>query len=152
METYSSSSPDPAAARSALDDVASAHGRVADRVGSPWWYRVALGLSMALTFVALGVGGNVTILGAVIGGIAVPTVLTWAAKHSTGVSLDRYRSGTAVVYMVGLVVLLGAGLWVHSGLDVPWAMVVAGIGALLLVLVMEPRIDAALRRDLRTTR
>lgn len=107
---------------------------------------------MALTFVALGVGGNVTILGAVIGGIAVPTVLTWAANRSTGVSLDRYRSGTAAAYVIGLFVLMGAGLWVRSGLDVSWAMVVAGIGALLLILVMEPRIDAAVRRDLRTTR
>lgn len=152
METYSSSGPDPAAARSALNDVASARGRVADRVGSPWWYRVALGLSMALTFVALGVGGDVALLGAVIGGAGVPPVLTWAANRSTGVSLDRYRAGPAAVYLVGLFVLVGAGLWARYGLDVSWAMVVAGVGALLLTLVMEPRIDAAVRRDLRTTR
>lgn len=114
---------------------------------------MALGLTMALTFAAIGVGGNVAILGAVTGGAVVSPLLTWAVSRSTGVSLDRYRwSGPVAAYMAGLFVLLSAGLWVRSGLDVSWAMVIAGIGALLLILVMEPRIDAAVRRDLRTTR
>jgi hypothetical protein len=151
METPSAS-PEPADARAALVDVETVRCGVADRIEMPWWYRVATGLSLALTFVGIGFGGTAALVGAVVGGALLPAVLSWAAGRATGISLDRYRSASATAYLTGLFVLLGLGLWVRFGLGVPWAMAVAGAAAFILTLLMEPRIDASARRALRSAR
>ncbi|GAA5174104.1 hypothetical protein GCM10023321_77250 [Pseudonocardia eucalypti] len=152
METQSST-PDPTAAKAALRDVHIARDRLADRIETPWWYRVALGLSMAFTFIAIGSGSEpVALIGGIVGCAVIPSVLMWAASRSTGVSMDRYRSAPANLYALGLFALAGLGLWLRFGLGLTWAMIPAGLLALALTLVMEPRIDVAARGNLRSDR
>lgn len=150
METHSSV-PDPATAQAALQDVHNARGRLAERVETPWWYRVALGLTMAGTFVAVGSGDErIALIGVALGCATVPFALAWALNRATGISMDRYRTPVARWYSVGLLALAGVGLGLRFGLGLGWGMALAGLLALVFVLVMEPRVDEAVRAGLRS--
>ncbi|WP_253195489.1 hypothetical protein [Streptomyces sp. JHA26] len=144
---------DPAAARSALDGVASARAALADRASAPWWYHAGLGLGVGLAFVSIDVGGSLVPSGVVAGGIVLPVALTLGVARSRGVSVDRSVSapgtrGLNGLHLVLLLVLGAVGLGLKLAADVPGAMSAAGLVALALTVYVTRRNDAALRRDL----
>jgi hypothetical protein len=151
METHGA--PDPTAARAALSDVAGVQERLADRAASTWWYRVGLGLGVAVVFALFGLGDVIGFGWAAVVIAVLSVVLVRALRWTSGVSVDRYGAvpatrRTNVVYQVGLFALLIPGAVLALGLDVPWAMVPFAVAVFGWVQVMERRIDADLRRGL----
>lgn len=151
METHNS--PDPTAARAALSDVAAVQGRLADRAVSTWWYRVGLGLGVAVMFALFGFGDVLGFGWAAMVIAVLSLVMVRALRRTSGVSVDRYGAvpttrRTNVVYQVGLFALLIPGAVLALGLDAPWAMVPFAVAVFGWVQVMERRIDADLRRGL----
>lgn len=140
---------DPRAAQAALDDIASMRGRVARRITSPWWYRIGFGLTLAAVLVGFGIGGTALTTAAGFGGIAVMSGLATRFTRVTGVSLDRYASRPGAVFGIGVVVLVIAGLAVRSGVGQWWATLPFAAALVVFTVLMEPRIDADVRRRLR---
>jgi hypothetical protein len=141
---------DPAAARSALDSAASARAALADRATAPWWYHAGLGLGVGIVFASIDMGGSMVPSGVIAGGIVLPAALTLSVARSRGISVDRSVSAPGTRGLNGLyLVLLGAlGLSLKLAADVPGAMSVAGLVALVLTVYVTRRNDEALRRDL----
>jgi hypothetical protein len=84
-------------------------------------------------------------LGACVG----PIALLWALNRSTGVSIDRYSRGTAR-WSTALFTLLAGAFVLQEFVGVPHAVMISSIGAFVLTLVNENRIDTALRERVRT--
>ncbi|MFF3445134.1 hypothetical protein [Streptosporangium sp. NPDC002721] len=157
MESTSSgpASPDPAAARAALDSVTAMRARTAERVTSPWWYHAGLGLAMAGA--CLSISMRWASYGVPLFLILVPFALTVALKRSTGLSLDRYTSTPEArrlygLYMLPVVVVAGIAMYLEWGAGVYGAVAVAGVPIGILTVVMGYRVDEALRADLRAGR
>jgi hypothetical protein len=150
----------PADALAALDDVRDARRRLAERVASPWWYRLGAGACTASLFVGVGLvtgrgadpdlepfGTTMIVLGAIIG----PGMLLWALRRATGVSIERYASGMGAWYAVvfGLFTVASV-LQIIAG--VAGALATAGVVAFVVTVDRERRIDALLRRRVQTGR
>jgi len=151
----------PDAARAALQDTTSARERIADRATAPWWYHLGAALSTASLFIGAGlvvgrsdpsdaVETSSTLLVAV-GACLAPLALLGALKRSTGVSIDRYSHGLAAWYVVVFTLFAGAFV-LQQFWDVPHALAVAGVVALLATLVNERHLDASLRERVRAGR
>lgn len=147
----------PSAAREALRDVAAAQSDVARRAGAPLWYRLGAALCTSALFLGIGlvVGRPVgdgeesaSMVLVVVGAIIAPVLLVAALKRTTGVSTDRYARGMGW-WTAQMFVLLGVGFALQAFLDVPYALLLAGVGAFLLTYDRERRIDRALRERVR---
>lgn len=148
----------PDAARATLLEIATAQERIADRVTSPWWYRLGAALSTACLFVGMGlVVGELDPSGraeaassllTALGACVAPVALLWALKRSTGVSIDRY-SGAMAGWYIAMFTLLAVGFVLQQVLDVTYALAGAGAVAFVVTLVNERRIDASLRERVR---
>ncbi|GAA0617579.1 hypothetical protein [Streptomyces crystallinus] len=146
--------PDPADATAALNAAAESRARVADRIASPWWYHVGLGVAFAAVFVSMSLRVANWTVGPF---VLVVLGLGWALQRSTGVSMDRYlstpgASQLSMAYAVALVGLAATGMYLEWGAGVRWAIAGAGVLIGLLTTTMGYRIDAAARRDLRAGR
>lgn len=152
----------PEAAQASLQALTSARERIANRITSPWWYRVGTGLCMASGFVGMSLimgnsgpgipdgdsypAGNLLIA---LGCCLVPCVLIWALRRSTGVSIDRYGPGTPGRYDAITFLLLAVAFVLQGWLGVPFAVAAAGVGAFVLAYAKERHIDALLRERVR---
>jgi hypothetical protein len=157
MDSVPRATPDDAlAVLRGLDD---ARGRLAERITSPWWYRLGAASCTASLFAGVGLmagrsgtGGaseSASMLLIMLGAVVVPAVLLWALKRSTGVSVARYAEGLGAWYAVVVPLFaLGFALQVLAG--VPSALFVAGAGGFVATLVRERQIDALLRRRVRS--
>lgn len=148
------STPDAAHALAALNAAAESRARVADRITSPWWYHVGLGVAFALMFVSMSLRMANWAVGPF---ILVVLGLGWTLQRSTGVSMDRYMSTPgasqlSMAYVVALLGLAATGMYLEWGADVRWAIAGAGVLIGALTTGMGYRIDAATRRDLRAGR
>ncbi|MFE9170729.1 hypothetical protein [Streptomyces kebangsaanensis] len=144
---------DPADARAALDGAASARAALADRATAPWWYHAGLGLGVGIVFASIDMGGSLVPSGVIVGGIILPATLTLSVARSRGVSVNRSVSAPGTrrlngLYLLALVVLGGLGLSLKLAAELPGAMSVAGLLALVLTVYVTRRNDEALRRDL----
>ncbi|GHF28211.1 hypothetical protein GCM10018790_02020 [Kitasatospora xanthocidica] len=145
---------DPRSVRAALDSVADARSRAADRVRTPWWYHAGLGAALAAWFVSMSLRAA-TWSGAVF--VLVVLGLGWALRQSTGVSFAALTATPATRrlyagYLLALVVLAAAGMTLEWGADVRWAIAGAGLVIGALTVVVGYRADAAARRDIRAGR
>lgn len=151
MENKDSVTPDDAL--TTLQELDSAQQRLADRVASPWWYRLGAALCTASLFVGTGlVVGKSDPSGAaetwssllvVVGAVVAPLALLAGLKRSTGVSVDRYAQGLGAWYAV-VFTLFAVAFALQQFAGVPHALIVAGVGAFLATLLTERRIDALL--------
>lgn len=145
---------DPATARVALIAVGDSRARTADRIASPWWYHVGLGVSIAFAFLSMSL--RFASFGVPIAGFAM-LGLSWALGRATGISVDRYTatSGSrrlSAAYALTLVALAAAGMYLQWGAGVRWAIAVSGVLIGAVTIGMGYRIDEAVRRDLRSGR
>lgn len=140
---------DPTDAHLALDDVANARNRLADHVGLPRWYGVGLGLSLATAFLALGASGAVAVAGVALFAVLVPLALFRMVRRSTGVHQDRYLGTPGFLLVPGLALLGVLAVALRWTVGLHWGTVPSAVAALVLVLLLEPRIDAEAQRGLR---
>ncbi|WP_432507203.1 hypothetical protein [Kineococcus arenarius] len=159
MESDPGATPDDA--RAALQELAGTRRRLAERITSPWWYRLGAAACTASLFLGTGLlvgrpdAGSSTesasTLLIVFGAILAPMALLAALKRSTGVSIERYGEGLGTWYAVvfGLFTL---GFVLQAFAGVPFALPVAGIGAFVATVLTEQRIDDLLRRRVREGR
>lgn len=141
-------------AREALAAIGGARSSAADRLVTPWWYHVVLGLLVA-GFVLIYAFGNVPVV--IIGIVAYFAglgILVGVYKNTTGVWISGFRAGAATPWTYGLVgvyaacmiaVILLARL---ASLD--WVAWVAVPVLIVATVVIGRRFDAALRADLRS--
>jgi hypothetical protein len=147
----------PEAAQASLQELTSARERIANRITSPWWYRVGAALCMASGLVGMSLltgnsgpggpgypGGFELMLVCCIG---FP-VLMWALHRSTGVSIDRYDEGVARYELV-MFALIAVGFLLQGWLRVPFALAAVGIVASVVQYDIERRIDTSLRERVR---
>ncbi|MGX1974068.1 hypothetical protein [Streptomyces kronopolitis] len=156
METIADNSgrPTPDSARSALEVVAASRARAAARVGAPWWYHVGLGATLALVFLAMSLR-VASSAGAVL--VVVVLGLGCAVRRATGVSYERHTSTPGAIkayggYVLAIVLLAAAGMYLEWGAGVRWAIAVAGGGVGVLTVVLGYRVDAVARRAIRAGR
>lgn len=155
-ESSSSPSDDPRVAReahAALDDLSGVRARFGRRLSTPWWYKVASALLMALLFVGAGMPYESLSFGTPAAGAflvvlvlaAGPFFLRELLKSATGASLDRYRNGWTVpsLLIVSLLVLCVA---LQAYAAVEWAPLVGAVIALVGTYLYELRIDRQLGR------
>lgn len=143
-------------ATDAIRGAARAREKLAERVTAPWWYTVGVALSVFAIFLGLGLveglpglgdqgtAGNALIAA---GAVIAPVALVSALKNATGVSTDRYANGLGWWYAVAFV-LLALGFALQAYADVPFALPVAGVVALVATVMRERQIDTVLRRSL----
>ncbi|MBB5481338.1 hypothetical protein [Micromonospora parathelypteridis] len=143
----------PDEARQALADVDEGRQQVARRAAAPWWYHVGIGASLLFAFASVSIGWDWIPYG-VIGGLFLgPYLVTQAAKHFTGVSLDRFQAtpgARRISLGIGILVpaLILVGLVLEWGLDLRGAMAAVGVLVMVLVIVLGRRLDAVLTREL----
>lgn len=144
----------PDDAQRALEEVAGSRRTIAERVSTPWWYRLGSATCTAGLFVGAGLstapgtpgdepsslGTALTVALAVVG----PLALLAALKRATGVSVDRYASGLGTWYAV-VFSLFGVALTVQVATGVAYVLPAAGVLAFVATLVTEQRIDVRLR-------
>ncbi|WP_220457980.1 MULTISPECIES: hypothetical protein [unclassified Actinotalea] len=156
METRESATPDDA--RAALRQLDDARALLAERIASPWWYRLGAASCTTSMFVGMGllVGRpeargtteSVATLLITLGAVVAPVVLLWALKRATGVSVERYAEGLGAWYVV-VFGLLALAFALQAFAGVPAALHVAGAVAFVATVVTERRIDERLRRRVR---
>ncbi|MGW9078339.1 hypothetical protein [Streptomyces kronopolitis] len=156
MENNSDNSgrPTPDSARSALDAVAASQARAATRISAPWWYHLGLGATLALVFLAMSLR-VASWAGAVL--VVVVLGLGYAVRRATGVSYERYTSTPGAIkvyggYILALVLLAAAGMYLEWGAGVHWAIAVAGGVIGVLTVAVGYRVDAVARRDIQAGR
>ncbi|SDH46560.1 hypothetical protein [Nonomuraea jiangxiensis] len=154
MESRSrTETPDPAAARAALDSVTAVRARTAEHITSPWWYHFGLGTVLAVAFLSISMRwASYGVPMALLAGLLLGTAL----KRSTGLSLDRYAAtpGARKLSMAhGLTALAvtAIAMYLEWGAKVYGAVAVAGLLIGALTVAVGYRIDAALRADLRAS-
>ncbi len=141
-------------ARAALEESTGAQQRIAARVTSPWWYRLGAGLCTASLFIGTGLvvgragpgdgAETASTLLVVVGAIVGPIALLSALKRSTGVSVDRYSDGMGAWY-VTVFALFALAFALQQFAGVPVALPVASIGAFVVTVLSERRLDTRLR-------
>ena len=156
MESDSRATPNDA--RAALQEIIDTRRRLAERITSPWWYRLGAAACTASLFLGVGLlvgrpeAGNSTesasMLLIVFGAILAPMALLTALKRSTGVSIERYGEGLGTWYAV-VFGLFALGFVLQAFVGVALALPVAGIGAFVATVLTERRIDDLLRRRVR---
>ncbi|MGO2540976.1 MAG: hypothetical protein ACTH8J_07490 [Specibacter sp.] len=141
-------------AREALAAIDGARSSAADRLVTPWWYHVVLGLLVA-GFVLIYAFGNVPV---VLVGIAAYfvglAILVGAYKNKTGVWISGFRAGAATpwtyalvgVYVTGMI----AAILLARLASLDWAAWVAAPVLVVATVVIGRRFDGALRADLRS--
>lgn len=156
MESDPKATPDDALA--ALHELTDTRRRLAERITSPWWYRVGAGACTAALFIGAGLlvgrpeagssAESASTLLIALGAILAPMVLLAALKRSTGISIERYGEGmgTWCATVFGLFAL-GFALQAFAG--VPLALPIAGVGAFVATVLRERRIDDLLRQRVR---
>ncbi|WP_261951392.1 hypothetical protein [Streptomyces nigrescens] len=156
METNSDNSGHltPDSARTALDSVAASQARAATRSAAPWWYHFGLGAALALTFLAISMRMAAWACPVL---VVVALGLDQAVRRSTGVSYERFTATPGAIkifggYVLALVLLAAAGMYLEWGAGVHWAIAVAGGVIGVLTVTSGYRIDAAARRDIQAGR
>ena len=133
-----------------MDSVTAARSRLAERMASPWWYKLVAGLCTASLFVAISftlddiffsTAMALFVFGAVVG----PSANVAALKRSTGVAVDRYRGGMGTWYLTVFGVLV-VGFVLQYLLSVPNVLHVGAAVAFAATIWLEFHIDRLLRR------
>lgn len=146
---------DAYSAQQALDDVTAGNEAIADRLITPWWYHPALGLGIAGFILGIGLlptPWNLlpSLLLAVLCGVLISayTKLTgiWA-RPSWGQRSGRLWLAYTVLFLACIVPALLA----MTRLSQPpvWLLVAAAVLAAVGTMTIGPRIDAAMRAELR---
>ncbi len=136
-----------------LQDVAAARAAAADRLVTPWWYHLTLGVMLAVYVVGLTLGGpllDLLFLAVLFAGLYL---LVRAYRRTTGVWIDGLQSGPARrwSYAMGgsVFVVALAAVIVPRLTDTVWPMYVLAGLLVPVTVVLGGRFDAAVRRELR---
>lgn len=156
MESNPRATPDDALVT--LQELTDMRGRLAERITSPWWYRLGAAACTVSLFIGTGllvgrpeVGSSAestSMLLVVFGAILGPMALLAALKRSTGMSIERYAEGLGTWYAI-VFGLFALGFVLQAFAGVPFALSVAGVGAFVATVLTERRIDDLLRRRVR---
>lgn len=135
---------------SELDSVHVARSRLADRLASPWWYKLIAALSTASLFVAISftlddIFFSTAMALFVFGAIVGPSLGLAALRRATGVSINRYGEGLGVWYLVVFGIMIVAFVLQYL-LQVPYVYYVGAVVAFVATLWLEFHIDRLLRK------
>lgn len=145
--------PTPAAARSALAELAADRATLAARVVTPWWYHPTLGAVVALVVCtqALASPASLILLPVALFGLPALVLLyrrrygVWVGEPAGPLARRIYRALVLV-----LVLVLAATVVVRlTGIEYRWALLPAAVGFVAAV-VLGPWYDDAQRRELAT--
>ncbi|WP_269937377.1 hypothetical protein [Arthrobacter sp. HY1533] len=141
-------------AHEALDAIAGARGKAADRLVTPWWYHPALGLLAAAFVVAVTAGGTAVMIGVSLLYFIGLGILMGAYKQKTGVWINGLKAGRASWWTVPLMVIMVACLvgpyYLHAAHGLVWPAWLAGAIVFVAVNVFGRFFDTALRAQLRS--
>jgi hypothetical protein len=136
-----------------LQDVAAARAAAADRLVSPWWYHLTLGVMLAAYVVGLTLGGpllDLLVLAALLGGVMV---LMQAYRRVTGMWVTGLVEGPARRWsyaMGGAVFVVAVAATIVPRLtDTVWPMYVLAALLVPVTVVLGRRFDETLRRSIR---
>lgn len=133
-----------------MDSVQDARSRLAERLASPWWYKLIAALSTASLFVAISftlddIFFSSAMALVVFGAIVGPSVNVAELKRRTGVAVDRYRDGLGAWYLTVFGILV-VGFVLQYLLGVPYVLYVGAGVAFVATIWLEFHIDRLLRR------
>ena len=148
METHGSTE-----AASALDSIATSRADLADRLITPPWYYPLLGLMVGGLTAAQAVSSPWVVIPVTFAyGLGVGLLMA-AYRKRTGLTVNALRAPRARVWVVIFVVSLGismiGSLVLSQRLDSAVPPLVGGLLMLPITLLVGPRVDEALRADLR---
>lgn len=152
--------PSSAEAREALASIEESKSRLADYVKSPWWLYPLQGIGVAAFIVGLAFSkyditlGSTALVVAIILFCMLPLLQRAPARVVFDVYTHRGSRGLAAIYVVLLMGLAVAAVWVFSaaGSSFAWAVYVAAVAGLVLTAVIGPLMDARLERAIRARR
>ncbi|TCI98674.1 hypothetical protein [Aeromicrobium sp. IC_218] len=136
-----------------LQDVSAARAAAADRLVSPWWYHLTLGLLLAAYVVGLTLGGPLLDLLVLVVFLGAVLLLIQAYRRATGMWVTGLVDGPARrwSYAMGgsvFVVALAATI-VPRLTDTVWPMYVLAALLVPVTVVLGRRFDEALRQSIR---
>lgn len=140
-------------AHESLRRVNQSRTKLAQRVTTPWWYKLGAALAVFAAFAGIGLvtegpgtgtyesAGNLAVI---LGAVLIPALLLALLKRTTGVVTDRYTKDSrwwyAVIFGLFIVALI-----LQSYAEVPFALIFAGVLAFLVTLFRERHVDALQR-------
>jgi lysylphosphatidylglycerol synthetase-like protein (DUF2156 family) len=143
---------DPQDAREALERATRARAGAMARAASPWWYYPGVGCCLFFAFASVSIDWDLIPHGVIVGLFLGPTLLTMAAGHATGVSLDRFYATPGlrrVTQRFGpfVVALIALGLVLEWVADLRWSMAVCGAVVLVATVFTGRRLDGVLAEE-----
>ncbi|PZE38310.1 hypothetical protein [Curtobacterium sp. MCPF17_031] len=147
---------DPTDARQALAAVDATRASVADRLVTPWWYHLALGLLAGAYLVGYALGDTVVRAAVLVVFFAGILALVSAYRRLTGVWVSGHRAGAATRWAVAMgvfdVVAVVAAIFVHEATGLLWPVWVLAVMVVVAMVVLGRRFDRRLRSELRQGR
>lgn len=134
--------------RSALDDIGRARSGVSERVGSPWWLHVGLGVLVAQQALVSGLAGGNWTIPSFVALVVGAAVLVALARPSTGVTVARPRGPRSQGLMAARILTALACIWGATVVDSQAVIVLLAAVALIATTLLGIAYDTALRHDI----
>lgn len=149
--------PTPAEAQEALASIDESKSRLAGHVKSPWWLYPVQGIGVAAFMVGIAFSKYDIAFGstALVIAIMLFCILPLLQQTPTRVIFDVYTHrgsrGLAMIYVLLLLVLTVAAVWVvaAAGPVFAWAVYLAAAAGLVLTVIIGPLMDTRLERAIR---
>lgn len=144
----------PAEARTALAHAAGVRDHAVQRAASPWWFHPGIACCLLFAFASVSLGREVIPFGVILGLGFGPMAFAAAARHTTGVSVDRFYATPgarrlSLAHGAFVVALIPIGLLLEWVADLRGAMALCGVVVFVATVLLGRRLDAVLRRELR---
>lgn len=143
-------------AHESLQHIHHSRDKLAQRMTTPWWYKLGAALAIFAGFAGIGLvtegpgtatyesAGNLAVI---LGAIIIPALLLAVLKRTSGVVTDRYVKDARWWYALVFGLLIAA-LVLQSYAGVPYALIFAGVLAFVATLFRERHVDTLQRRRL----
>lgn len=150
-------SPTPAEAQEALSSIEESKSRLADHVKSPWWLYPVQGIGVAAFIVGIAFSkydigfGSTALVIAIMLFCILPLLQQTPKRVIFDVYTHRSTRGLAVIYVLLLLALVVAAVWVLSaaGPVFAWAVFLAAGAGLALTVIIGPLMDTRLEHAIR---
>jgi hypothetical protein len=140
--------PSPEEARASLDEVRRMEADLADRMVTPWWYSIGLGLVEALMVSSLAFPKSLSAPALVIG-LAGLALLVRNYQRLTGLGMSNQYFALAGGWSVALVMVILVGFGINLLVDQPLATAATAVVVFVATVVLGRRADATMRYRLR---
>jgi hypothetical protein len=140
--------PSPEEARASLDEVRRMEADLADRMVTPWWYSIGLGLVEALMVSSLAFPKSLSVPALVIG-LAGLGLLVRRYQSLTGLGMSNQYFALARGWIVALLVVIIAAIVIMLLVDQPVVIATTAMIVFVTTVVLGQRADTAMRNRLR---